>query len=89
MFGINSNHLKIDLNFEENETKLFKFKIKNFLTSGVYFLNCGIFEKNKNNFLQRNINNIKFEIINNKYDASTSIAGFLNIPTKLEIIDKN
>ena len=89
IFGINSNHLKIDLNFEENETKLFKFKIKNFLTSGVYFLNCGIFEKNKNNFLQRNINNIKFEIINNKYDASTSIAGFLNIPTKLEIIDKN
>ena len=55
----------------------------------MYFLNCGIFEKNKNNFLQRNINNIKFEIINNKYDASTSIAGFLNIPTKLEIIDKN
>ena len=88
IFGINSDHLDISLNFRENETKVFKFRIQNFLTPGVYFLNCGIFEKNKNNFLQRNINSLKFEILNNKNNKSTMVAGFLNLPTKLEVIDK-
>ena len=87
VFGINTDHLDFKLSFKKNEIKIFKFKLNNYFASGIYFLNCGLFEKNKNNFLQRNLNSLKFEVLNNRNLKSTNIAGFLNIPVKFEVIN--
>ena len=87
VFGINTDHLDFELSFNKNEIKIFKFKLNNYFAPGIYFLNCGLFEKNKNNFFQKNLNSLKFEVLNNRNLKSTNIAGFLNIPVKFEVIN--
>jgi lipopolysaccharide transport system ATP-binding protein len=86
IFGINSDHLNFDKSFYKNDDIIFKFKLKNYFAPGVYFLNCGIFEKDKNNFLQRNMNNLSFEVFSNRTVKSTKIEGFLDLPVELDCI---
>ena len=88
IFGINSDHLNFNKNFYKDDNITFRFKLKNYLAPGVYFLNCGIFEKNKNNFLQRNMNNFSFEVLSNKSVRSTKIEGFLDLPVELDCISE-
>jgi lipopolysaccharide transport system ATP-binding protein len=88
IFGINSDHLNFDKSFYKNDNIIFKFKLKNYFAPGIYFLNCGIFEKDKNNFLQRNMNNLSFEVLSNRTVKSTKIEGFLDLPVELDCISK-
>ena len=88
IFGINSDHLNFNKNFYKDDNITFRFKLKNYLAPGVYFLNCGIFEKDKNNFLQRNMNNFSFEVLSNKNVRSTKIEGFLDLPVELDCISE-
>ena len=88
IFGINSDHLNFNKNFYKDDDITFRFKLKNYLAPGVYFLNCGIFEKDKNNFLQRNMNNFSFEVLSNKSVRSTKIEGFLDLPVELDCISE-
>lgn len=88
IFGINSDHLNFNKNFYKDDNITFRFKLKNYLAPGVYFLNCGIFEKDKNNFLQRNMNNFSFEVLSNKSVRSTKIEGFLDLPVELDCISE-
>jgi len=82
IFGTNTDLLNFYQDFKAGNVIIFKFKLTNNLNFGKYFLNCGIFEKNKNNFLHRKLNDTSFEVFNDKISTSTSVHGLLNLPVE-------
>ena len=84
LIGINTKGIK-KIEIKKNKNTKIKFKFKNFLKEGDYFVNFGIIDSKTNKFLQRNFNEESFKVINSYKIRSNSI-GFVDVPIKIQTI---